>query len=218
MQLISRVALTATVLTGLAACVHITPVEAFPPFTKKEGKPCGYCHVQVAGGGKRNYRGMYYKAHNLTFTEFDDAAEAKKAGEEVALDPDPNTKPTSYTAPKTVEAPSTPTEAPVGTERPATATEKKLTLVEAAARVKAAEVAYKKAPKNAAKKKAYGAALSDLGHATMMEQSIRPGQRYQSALMLVNNALKLDPTNAQAKADKKAIVNAYKSLGKPVPK
>ena len=76
-----------------ALAVAAPQATAFPPFAQKEKKPCAYCHVNPQGGGKRNYRGLYYKAHNLMFVEFDDAAEAKKAGEAVGPDPDPNTAP-----------------------------------------------------------------------------------------------------------------------------
>ncbi|MDX1932088.1 MAG: hypothetical protein SFU56_05755 [Capsulimonadales bacterium] len=195
-------------LTGLVAALSVAAprATAFPPFTQKEGKPCGYCHVNEKGGGKRNYRGNYYKLRNLSFVEFDDAAEAKKAGEEVGPDPDPNTKPKSWTAPKGAET----TEA-TGTE------EKKLSVKEATARVKVAETAYNKAKNDPAKKKALAAAIADLGHATMLDATIPPRNRYPAALKHARRALSLDPTNKQAAEDKKAIEDAYKSMGRPVP-
>lgn len=95
---LSRLSGFALSLVTLVALVS-TPVTAHatPAFAKKEAKSCGYCHVNPAGGGARNYRGLYYKAHGLSFASFDDAAEAKKAGVEIGPDPKPN--PTSYTPP-----------------------------------------------------------------------------------------------------------------------
>lgn len=193
-------------LTGLVAALSLSAPQAtaFPPFVAKEGKPCGYCHVNPQGGGKRNYRGNFYKKHALTFAEFDDAAEAKAAGEEVALDPDPKTMPKTWTAPK-------------GAEAPKAAEEKKLTTAEATAKLKTAEAAFKKAPKDATKKKEYAAALADLAHATMLDQSIPPRKRYPDALKMDRKALSLDPTNKTAAEDKKSIEDAYKSMGKPIP-
>jgi tetratricopeptide (TPR) repeat protein len=207
----TRVLLAATALVAIGA-VGSAPVKAFPPFAQKEGKPCAYCHVNPNGGGKRNYRGLYYKAHNLTFAEFDDAAEAKKASVEVGPDPDPNTKPKTWTAPKT-EAPNV--EAKPGDEKKPE--EKKQTVAEAQAQVKTAGAAYKKNPKDAATKKAYAGSLADLGHATMLDQSIAPRKRYPDALNLYRQALKLDPTNKTALEDKKMIEDVYKSMGRPIP-
>jgi tetratricopeptide (TPR) repeat protein len=213
----TRVLLTATALAALGA-VSIAPVKATPVFAQKEGKPCAYCHVNPNGGGKRNYRGLYYKAHNLTFAEFDDAAEAKKAGVEVGPDPDPNTKPKSWTAPKAEAAndETKPTDAKPGDEKKPE--EKKLTVADAQAQVKTAEAAYKKNPKDTAAKKTYAASLADLGHATMLDQSIAPRKRYPDALTLYRQALKIDPTNKTALDDKKMIEDVYKSMGRPIPK
>lgn len=41
--------------------------SAFPPFSKKENKPCAFCHVKPAGGGPRNEAGKWYKEHGLSF-------------------------------------------------------------------------------------------------------------------------------------------------------
>ncbi len=40
---------------------------AKPEYAKKEMKACGYCHVNPAGGGPRNAKGMYYGMHDHTF-------------------------------------------------------------------------------------------------------------------------------------------------------
>ncbi|MGC4046996.1 MAG: hypothetical protein QM758_24640 [Armatimonas sp.] len=83
-------------LAGVTLIGAIGMANAFPPFKDKEKVPgCTYCHNKP-NGGPRNYRGLYYKANNLSFAKFDDAAEAKKAGVEVG--PYPETKPTSWTA------------------------------------------------------------------------------------------------------------------------
>ncbi len=55
-----------------------SPANARPAYAKKEGKGCNYCHV--VPGGPRNFRGMYYGAHNRSFADFDNEFEAKAAG------------------------------------------------------------------------------------------------------------------------------------------
>ncbi len=75
----ARPIVTAIAAFALFALVGST-AHAFPKFAKKENVSCGYCHVSDAGGGKRNFRGIYYKAHKLSFTEFDETFESKSAG------------------------------------------------------------------------------------------------------------------------------------------
>ena len=77
--------------------------NAKPPFAEKEGVKCTYCHTQPP---QRNYRGNFYKANNLAFAGFDDAAEAKKAGVEVG--PEASSKPKSWTAPEAPAEPAKP--------------------------------------------------------------------------------------------------------------
>ena len=195
-----RFVLGAAALAAVVA-LNSAPGKAFPPFVQKEGKPCGYCHVAAEGKGPRNYRGMYYKAHNLSFMEFDDAAEAKKAGVPLSPDPDPKVMPKTWTAPKA---------APMGEE-------KAMSVADAKAKVKTTEAAYKKKMTDPAAKKAYASALADLGHSTMLDQSIPPKKRYPDALKLYKQALVLDPTNKTALDDKKQIEDVYKSMGRPIP-
>jgi len=38
-----------------------------PAYAQKEGKACGYCHVNPAGGGERNATGKKYEANGHTF-------------------------------------------------------------------------------------------------------------------------------------------------------
>ena len=40
---------------------------ALPAYAQKEGKPCGYCHVNPAGGGVRNATGKKYEANGHSF-------------------------------------------------------------------------------------------------------------------------------------------------------
>jgi glutathione peroxidase len=93
------------IVTAIAACALFTLVgsaaNAFPRFAKKEGVACGYCHVAEGGGGARNFRGLYYKAHKLSFADFDETFESmaakvdpgSKGDASVAKNPDyPNVK------------------------------------------------------------------------------------------------------------------------------
>jgi hypothetical protein len=70
------------VLVGAVAAIFssvtVFKAEAKPEFAKKEGKKCNYCHL--ATPPKRGFRGIYYKAHKLSFKGFTEATEAKKAG------------------------------------------------------------------------------------------------------------------------------------------
>ncbi len=53
----------------IAAALIATPhnAQAKPEYAAKEGKPCGYCHVNPAGGGPRNARGKRYEANGHKF-------------------------------------------------------------------------------------------------------------------------------------------------------
>ena len=68
-------ALTATVLL---AAVGTFKAEAKPEFAAKEKKKCEYCHL--GKGGKRGFRGLYYRQHALSFKGFDEKKESTKAG------------------------------------------------------------------------------------------------------------------------------------------
>ena len=56
---------TGVVLAGLA----LTPrsAAALPTYAQRENKPCGYCHVNPAGGGDRNAIGRDYEENGHTF-------------------------------------------------------------------------------------------------------------------------------------------------------
>jgi hypothetical protein len=74
----AKVKLTRTIIFGgsaaLAAAVLfaglvVTPrsATALPAYAQKEGKACGYCHANPAGGGERNARGKQYEANGHSF-------------------------------------------------------------------------------------------------------------------------------------------------------
>jgi hypothetical protein len=67
----ARATIIAAVATGLlfAAAVIVAPrsAEAKPEYAAKEGKACGYCHNNPAGGGERNAKGKQYEANGHTF-------------------------------------------------------------------------------------------------------------------------------------------------------
>ncbi len=69
-----------TLAAFLTVCAFwCTPAQATKAFADKEGiKNCTYCHVNP--GGPRNFRGLYYKAHGLSFADFDNVFEARIAG------------------------------------------------------------------------------------------------------------------------------------------
>jgi len=50
-----------------SAVFDASPANALPAYAQKEGKPCGYCHVNAAGGGERNATGKKYEAGGHSF-------------------------------------------------------------------------------------------------------------------------------------------------------
>ena len=66
------VAVLATLGLGIAvasAGLVVAPkhASATPAYAAKEGKPCGYCHVNPAGGGPENDKGKEYQANGHKF-------------------------------------------------------------------------------------------------------------------------------------------------------
>jgi hypothetical protein len=68
----------AAILKGLAiaaagliagAIVMLAPkgATALPAYSQKEGKACGYCHMNPAGGGPRNAKGKQYEVNGHKF-------------------------------------------------------------------------------------------------------------------------------------------------------
>ncbi|HYA73307.1 MAG TPA: hypothetical protein VEF36_09100 [Roseiarcus sp.] len=66
------VAVLATLGLGMlvaSAGLVVAPkhAAALPAYAAKEGKPCGYCHVNPAGGGARTDKGKAYEANGHKF-------------------------------------------------------------------------------------------------------------------------------------------------------
>lgn len=148
------------------------PASAKPPFAEKEGVACTYCHIQAP---KRNYRGDYYKSHQLSFAGFVDAAEAKKAG--VAVGPGAGSKPNSLTTTK---------------QSPRIAILMKKT--------QDAEGAARSAPRDAKLRIAFAAALTKLGDAQLADTSVALATRIDNASQSYTKAGHIDGKNAAAKA------------------
>lgn len=148
------------------------PASAKPPFAEKEGVACTYCHIQAP---KRNYRGDYYKSHQLSFAGFVDAAEAKKAG--VAVGPGAGSKPKSLTTAK---------------QSPRIAILMK--------KAQDAEGAARSAPRDAKLRIAFAAALTKLGDAQLADTSVALATRIDNASQSYTKAGHIDGKNAAAKA------------------
>lgn len=205
------------ILLGFGTVVAASgATHALPAFTQKEGKPCAYCHVNQAGSGPRNYRGLFYKQNKLSFAGFDDAAEAKKAGVEIG--PNPTPPPKSYSPPPQEEPKSSAPSAQGPSKEPTKAATQTMTVAQATANLKAAQAIYTKAPNNATARKTYAEAIAQLGRSTMLDQAIPAMRRYPAALQMQRRALALDPSNKVALADKKQIEDVYKSMKRPIPK
>jgi hypothetical protein len=63
-------------LAGIVLVTGIFTAEARPEYAQKEGKDCGYCHLNAGGGGARGFRGMFYGANNLSFDKFNEDRES----------------------------------------------------------------------------------------------------------------------------------------------
>ena len=62
----SAAAIAAVILlAGLVVAPR--PASALPAYAQKEGKACGYCHINPAGGGARNAKGKQYQANGHSF-------------------------------------------------------------------------------------------------------------------------------------------------------
>ena len=82
---------------------------------------------------------------------------------------------------------------------------------------KAAKGAYEKNPHDDALKKKYVDTSVALGLLYTNAVSVDRTEKYKLALGHLNQALKLDPNNQDAKSMRDTIVNIYKSMGRPVP-
>jgi hypothetical protein len=54
-------------VVGAGIVVAPQHAKALPAYASKEGKPCGYCHVNAAGGGARTDKGKEYQANGHKF-------------------------------------------------------------------------------------------------------------------------------------------------------
>lgn len=79
------------------------------------------------------------------------------------------------------------------------------------------KAAHLKKPKDAKVKKNYIDATVSFGTITMNSPVLPPREKYKKALTLYREALKMDPKNSVALANKKLIEDIYKSMGRPVP-
>jgi glutathione peroxidase len=79
-MVLDRLVRGVVVLVALAVMVALaaSAANARPAYAMKEGVACAYCHIAPAVG--INFRGLYYRAHNHSFAEFDNVYEAKAAG------------------------------------------------------------------------------------------------------------------------------------------
>jgi hypothetical protein len=67
-----RTTIVAGLAVGLAvaaAALVVAPRQAaaLPAYAAKEGKACGFCHQNPAGGGERNANGKKYEANGHSF-------------------------------------------------------------------------------------------------------------------------------------------------------
>ena len=60
-------ALVAGIIAAAALVAAPQKAQALPAYAAKEGKACGYCHVNPAGGGPRNAKGKQYEANGHKF-------------------------------------------------------------------------------------------------------------------------------------------------------
>lgn len=55
-------------VAGLLLYLIASPkAAALPKFAQREKKPCAFCHVKPAGGGRRNAAGHWYETHCFSF-------------------------------------------------------------------------------------------------------------------------------------------------------
>ena len=176
-----------SLFSGIAAALVglSLPASAKPPFAEKEGVACTYCHTQAP---RRNYRGDYYKSHQLSFAGFVDAAEAKKAG--VAVAPGAASKPKSLTTAK--QSP-----------RIAILTKK----------AQDTEGAARSAPRDPKLRIAFAAALTKLGDAQLADTSVPLATRIDNASQSYTKAGHIDGKNTAAKAGLDKIKALQAKLG-----
>ncbi len=70
---------------------------------------------------------------------------------------------------------------------------------------------------SAKSKQAYVIATVKYGTVSMVATTLPPKTKYRQALRLYREALKLDPTNHEAKSNSDLIISIYRSMHRPVP-
>lgn len=80
-----------------------------------------------------------------------------------------------------------------------------------------AKTEHTRAPRDAAKRKAYIDVTMKLGVETMTALSMPPREKYPKALRLFREVLRVDPKNKEAAKWRDQIVDIYRSMGRPVP-
>jgi len=73
-----RGAVARMVVLAVMVVLSASATHARPAYAAKEGQKCEYCHIAPAVGC--NFRGLYYRAHDHSFADFDNVYEAKAAG------------------------------------------------------------------------------------------------------------------------------------------
>jgi len=90
-------------------------------------------------------------------------------------------------------------------------------LAKAKTTYEAAKADYTKKSSDTKLKSAYVNATVDYATKTMYANSLDPKQKYPGALKLYREALKVDPSNADAGRNKDMIESIYKQMGRPIP-
>ena len=86
------------VLAAFVISTGLYEAQARPQYAQKEGKQCGFCHTNPGGGGNRNFRGGFYGANSLSFTNFDEVREAAIAHVEANSNGDASISKAGYIA------------------------------------------------------------------------------------------------------------------------
>lgn len=105
--------------------------------------------------------------------------------------------------------------APIVRPRPTEGTDAQLTQFQKD--YETAKSAYAKDPKSPKAKEALVITTVRLGTATMVSPALESRVKYRRALELYREALKLDPENHEALANKKQIEDVYRSMGREIP-
>jgi hypothetical protein len=60
-KLILAAGAAALLIAGSAMTINVRTAKATPAYAQQTGKPCGYCHVNPAGGGKLKAAGEKFQ-------------------------------------------------------------------------------------------------------------------------------------------------------------